>query len=150
MAEKRVMVGMLPEVVVLDPGEQVEWISNAGNLKIEFDPQRCPFSSNIFQAPPGVRLVSGPTRSGLAAGSFKYRLSLNDVVLAHGEVLLRAKKPSAISAITTPTSEPRNSRLSSRGLQLCVSHYNVRATIEINAASPKRRSKREGGNYAPR
>jgi hypothetical protein len=91
LAEKRVMVGMLPEVVVLDPGEQVEWISNAGNLKIEFDPQRCPFSSNIFQAPPGVRLVSGPTRSGLAAGSFKYRLWLNDVVLAHGEVLLRAK-----------------------------------------------------------
>lgn len=91
MAEKRVMVGMLPEVVVLDPGEQVEWISNAGNLKIEFDPQRCPFSSNIFQAPPGVRLVSGPARSGLAAGSFKYRLSLNDVVLTQGEVLLRTK-----------------------------------------------------------
>ena len=91
MTEKRVLVGVLPEVVVLDPGDQVEWISNAGNLKIEFDPQRCPFSSNIFQAPPGVRLVSGPARPGLAAGSFKYRLSLNDVILAQGEVLLRAK-----------------------------------------------------------
>lgn len=91
LTEKRVLVGVLPEVVVLDPGDQVEWISNAGNLKIEFDPQRCPFSSNIFQAPPGIRLVSGPARPGLAAGSFKYRLSLNDVILAQGEVLLRAK-----------------------------------------------------------
>lgn len=91
MTEKRVLVGMVPEVVVLDPGDQVEWISNAGNLKIEFDPQRCPFSSNVFQVPPGVRLVSGPTKSGLAPGSFKYKLSLNDVVLAQGEVLLRAK-----------------------------------------------------------
>jgi hypothetical protein len=91
LTEKRVLVGMVPEVVVLDPGDQVEWISNAGNLKIEFDSQRCPFSSNVFQAPPGVRLVSGPTKSGLNPGSFKYKLSLNDVVLAQGEVLLRAK-----------------------------------------------------------
>lgn len=91
MPEKRVLVGMVPEVVVLDSGDQVEWISNAGNLKIEFDPQRCPFSSNVFQAPPGVRLVSGPTRAGQTPGSFKYKLSLNDVVLAQGEVLLRAK-----------------------------------------------------------
>jgi hypothetical protein len=89
--EKRVMVGVLPEVVVLDPGEQVEWISNAGNIKIEFDPQRCPFSSNVFQAPPGVKLVSGPVRPGTNPGSFRYRLSLNDVVVAQGEVLLRAK-----------------------------------------------------------
>ena len=85
------LVGVLPEVVVLDPGEQVEWISNAGNIKVEFDPQRCPFSSNVFQAPPGVRLVSGPTRPGLNPGSFKYRLSLNDAVVAQGEVLLREK-----------------------------------------------------------
>jgi len=28
VAEKLVMVGVLPEVVVLDPGEQVEWFSN--------------------------------------------------------------------------------------------------------------------------
>ena len=91
MPEKRVIVGVLPEVVVLDPGEQVEWISNAGNIKIEFDSQRCPFSSNVFQAPPGVKLVSGPVRPGTNPGSFKYRLSLNDVVLAHGEVLVRAK-----------------------------------------------------------
>ena len=51
-------------MVVLDPGEQAVWISNAGNIKVEFDPQRCPFSSNVLQAPAGVRLISGPTRSG--------------------------------------------------------------------------------------
>jgi hypothetical protein len=91
VAEKNVLVGMIPEVVVLDPGDQAVWYSNAGNLKIEFDPQRCPFSSNIFQAPPGIRLASGPARPGLNPGSYKYRLSLNDVVVAHGEVLIRAK-----------------------------------------------------------
>jgi hypothetical protein len=91
LAEKLVMVGVLPETVVIDPGEQVTWYSNAGNLKIEFDPQRSPFASNVFQAPPGVRLSSGPTRAGLNPGSYKYRLSLNDVAVAHGEILLRGK-----------------------------------------------------------
>jgi hypothetical protein len=91
VSEKRVLVGVLPEVVVLDPGEQVEWISNAGNIKIEFDSQRCPFSSNVFQAPPGMKLLSGPVRAGTTPGSFKYRLSLNDSVVVQGEVLLRAK-----------------------------------------------------------
>lgn len=91
MAEKRVLVGVIPEAVVIDQGDQVEWVSNAGNLKIEFDSARTPFSSNIFQAPPGVRLTSGPTRPGLNPGSYKYRLSLNDVILAQGEVILREK-----------------------------------------------------------
>jgi hypothetical protein len=91
VAEKLVMVGVLPEVIVLDPGDQAVWYSNAGNLKIEFDSQRCPFSSNVFQAPPGMRLVSGPVRPGTNAGSYRYRLSLNDAVVAHGEVLLREK-----------------------------------------------------------
>jgi len=91
VAEKLVVVGVIPEVIVLDPGDQVTWFSNAGNLKIEFDPQRCPFSSNVFQAPPGVRLLSGPPRAGLNPGSYKYRLSLNDAVIAHGEILVRGK-----------------------------------------------------------
>jgi hypothetical protein len=91
VAEKLVMVGVLPEVVVLDPGEQVEWFSNAGNIRIEFDPQRCPFSSNVFQAPPGMRLLSGTARSGLNPGSYRYKLSLNDAVVANGEVLVREK-----------------------------------------------------------
>jgi hypothetical protein len=91
LAEKLVMVGVMPETVVIDPGEQVVWYSNAGNLKIEFDAQRSPFASNVFQAPPGVRLPSGMTRPGLHPGSYKYRLSLNDVVVAHCEILIRGK-----------------------------------------------------------
>jgi hypothetical protein len=90
-AEKMVMVGVLPETVVIDPGEQVVWLSNAGTLKIEFDPQRSPFASNVFQAPTGVRLLSGAMRPGLNPGSYRYRLSLNDVVVAHGEILVRSK-----------------------------------------------------------
>ena len=91
MSEKLVIVGVMPDVVVLDAGEQAVWISNAGNIKIEFDSQRCPFSSNVFQAPAGVRLISGPTKAGQNPGSYRYKLSLNDVVVAQGEVLLRAK-----------------------------------------------------------
>jgi len=86
-----VLVGVLPEVIAIDAGEQVVWFSNAGNIKVEFDPQRCPFASNVFQAPPGVRLSSGAARPGLNPGSYRYRLSLNDVIVAHGEVLLRGK-----------------------------------------------------------
>jgi hypothetical protein len=91
VAEKIVMVGVIPEMVAVDPGDQVVWFSNAGNLKIEFDAQRSPFASNVFQAPPGVRLSSGAARSGVKPGSYRYRLSLNDVVVAQGEVLIRAK-----------------------------------------------------------
>jgi hypothetical protein len=91
VAEKMVMAGVLPEAIVIDPGDQVVWFSNAGNLKIEFDPNRCPFGANVFQAPPGVRLSSGPARAGLNPGSYKYRLSLNDAVVAHCEVLIRGK-----------------------------------------------------------
>ena len=85
------MVGVIPEVVAVDSGDQVVWFSNAGNLKIEFDPQRSPFAANIFQAPPGVRLSSGAARPGVNPGSYRYRLLLNDVVVAQGEVLIRAK-----------------------------------------------------------
>jgi hypothetical protein len=91
VAERIVMVGVLPETVALDPGEQITWLSNAGNLKVEFDSQRSPFASNVFQAPAGVRLMSGPARPGLNPGSHKYRLSLNDVVVAHAEIILRGK-----------------------------------------------------------
>jgi hypothetical protein len=90
-ADKMVLVGVLPEVIAIDAGDQVVWFSNAGNIKVEFDPQRCPFASNVFQAPPGVRLSSGSARPGLNPGSYRYRLSLNDVIVAHGEVLLRGK-----------------------------------------------------------
>ena len=91
MAEKIVLVGVVPDVVAIDPGEQITWFSNAGNLKIEFDPQRSPFSANVFQAPPSTRLSSGNARAGIKPGSYRYKLSLNDVVVAQGEVLIRGK-----------------------------------------------------------
>jgi len=89
MAERPVLVGLIPEVVVIDPGDQVTWISDAGNLRIEFDANRCPFGSNIFQAPSGMRLQTGPPRAGTKAGSYKYRLWLNEQLVGRGEVLLR-------------------------------------------------------------
>ena len=91
MAERPVLVGLIPEVVVLDSGDQVDWISDAGSLRIEFDANRCPFSSNIFQAPAGMRLLSGPARPGTKPGSYKYRLWLNDQMVGRGEVILREK-----------------------------------------------------------
>ena len=91
MAEKLVLVGVLPEVVLLEEADQVVWVAESGNLRVEFDPQRCPFSSNVFQAPPGVRLMSGTPRAGTKPGSFKYRLAINDHIIAHGEVIIRAK-----------------------------------------------------------
>ena len=91
MAERFALIGIVPEVVALDPGDQVTWFSNAGRVKIEFDTQRCPFSSNVFQAPTGVRLSSGPARPGTKPGSYKYKLSLNDVLVGHPEVILRDK-----------------------------------------------------------
>ena len=58
---------------------------------MEFDPNRCPFASNIFQAPPGMRLHSGTPRPGTKPGAYKYRLSLNEQPVGHGEVILREK-----------------------------------------------------------
>ena len=89
MAEKRVMVGFWPEVAVLEAGDQAEWVCTTGNLKIEFDAARCPFASNVLQAPAGVRLLSGPARPGTNAGSYRYKVSINDVVVGQGEILLR-------------------------------------------------------------
>lgn len=91
MAEKLVLVGVIPETIVIGPNEQVVWFSDAGNLKVEFDPNRCPFSSNIFQAPAGMRLLSGTPRPGTKSGSYRYRIALNDQVISSGEVILRDK-----------------------------------------------------------
>jgi hypothetical protein len=84
-----VLVGVFPEVVVLDPGDQVTWICDAGNLRIEFDVNRCPFGSNVFQAPIGMRLQTGPPRPGIKTGAYKYRLWINEQLVGRGEVLLR-------------------------------------------------------------
>ncbi len=91
MAEKLVLVGLIPEVMVIQPGDQVAWLSDAGHLKVEFDPNRCPFSSNVFQAPAGMRLLSGTPRPGTKPGSYKYRLWLNDQLIGGGEVILRER-----------------------------------------------------------
>jgi hypothetical protein len=91
MAERPVLVGLIPQVVVIDEGDQVSWISDAGNLRVEFDVNRCPFSSNVFQAPAGMRLLSGPPRPGSKAATYKYRLWLNDQLVGQGEVILREK-----------------------------------------------------------
>jgi hypothetical protein len=90
-SDKMVLVGVQPEVIAIDPGDHVVWYSNAGIIKIEFDPQRSPFNANVFQAPAGVRLSSGAPRPGLNPGSYKYRLSINDVFITHGEVIVRGK-----------------------------------------------------------
>jgi hypothetical protein len=89
MKEKLVLVGVMPEAIVLRAGEQVVWVSDSGNLKVEFDPNRCPFSSNVFQAPVGVRLQSGSVRPGTKPGSYKYHVALDDRVIGRGEVILR-------------------------------------------------------------
>jgi hypothetical protein len=91
MAERPVLVGLIPQAVVLDGGDQVSWISDAGNLRVEFDVNRCPFGSNIFQAPMGMRLLSGPPRVGTKSGTYKYRVWLNDQMVGQGEVILREK-----------------------------------------------------------
>ena len=91
MAERPVLVGVIPEAVVLEKGDQVAWMSDAGNLRVEFDVNRCPFGSNVFQAPVGMRLLSGPPVIGVKAGSYKYRVWLNDQLVGRGEVLLREK-----------------------------------------------------------
>jgi hypothetical protein len=91
MAERPVLVGLIPQSVVIDPGDQVSWISDAGNLRVEFDVNRCPFSSNVFQAPAGIRLLSGPPRPGSKVATYKYRLWLNDQLVGNGEVILREK-----------------------------------------------------------
>jgi len=69
MAEKLVLIGMIPEAIATGPRDQVEWICGAGNLKVEFDPHRCPFSSNVFQAPAGARLMINALAGGYFTGS---------------------------------------------------------------------------------
>jgi hypothetical protein len=89
MAEKFVLVGVVPEAMVIGPGDHVSWVAGEGQLKVEFDPNRCPFSSNIFQAPGGMQILSGPPRPGTKPGSFRYRVWLNDQLIGAGEIIVR-------------------------------------------------------------
>jgi hypothetical protein len=69
----------------------VAWTAGDGQLKIEFDANRCPFSSNLFQAPAGMRLLSGTPRPGSKPAAYKYKVWLNDQCIGSGEVILRQK-----------------------------------------------------------
>jgi hypothetical protein len=89
MAEKTVLVGVIPETTTLGPADQMSWIATEGQLKVEFDPNRCPFSSNVFQAPAGIRLLSGPPRAGTKAAAYRYRVWLNEQLIGAGEVIVR-------------------------------------------------------------
>jgi hypothetical protein len=89
MSERIIHIGIIPEATIIGPHEQVTWISNAGNLTVEFDPKRCPFNSNVFHAPAGVRLQSGPPRPGTKPGSYRYAIALNERKVAEGEIILR-------------------------------------------------------------
>jgi hypothetical protein len=91
MAEKTILVGVVPETMVIGPGDQVAWVAGEGQLRIEFDANRSPFASNIFQCPAGVRLLSGPPRPGIKPGSFRYRLWLNEQLIGSGEIIVREK-----------------------------------------------------------
>ncbi|MFZ0635351.1 MAG: hypothetical protein WA755_19835 [Candidatus Acidiferrales bacterium] len=91
MSEKLILVGIHPDIAVIEMSEQVVWQALSGNLRIEFDPRRSPFDSNVFQAPAGNRLQSGPPRPGVNPGSYKYRLFLNDQLIGDGEILIRPK-----------------------------------------------------------
>src|SRR5260370_37579787 len=73
MPERPVLAGLIPQVVVIDESDQASWICDAGNLRVEFDLNRCPFSPNVFQAPPGMRRLTGPPRAGSKAATYHYR-----------------------------------------------------------------------------
>lgn len=92
MPEKIIFVGLMPDVIVLDPGDEAVWLCNAGMLRIEFDAHRCPFSSNVLQTPEGVQLSSGPVRHGIKSGSYSYRVALNDAPAGVGEIIIREKQ----------------------------------------------------------
>ena len=72
MPEKMVMVGLLPEVVVIDPGDQVSWLSNAGNLKIEFDSRSAArFPPMCFRRLPASVFRAAPRAPASTPGSYK-------------------------------------------------------------------------------
>ena len=91
MAERPVLVGLIPQVVVIEEGDQVSWISDAGNLRVEFDVNRCPFSSNVFQAPAGMRLLSGPPRPGSKAARHAWTGDGTPPHRGTGGIILREK-----------------------------------------------------------
>lgn len=90
-AERVALVGVFPQEMVIGLNEQAAWICDMANLRVEFDPKRCPFSSNVLQAPPGMRLQSGPPVVGTKPGAYKYRVFMNDVSIGVAEILVRER-----------------------------------------------------------
>src|SRR2546426_12551284 len=121
MAEKQILVVLIPQVMVIEREDQVCWFSDAGSLRIEFDPTRCPFSSNVFQAPAGMRLLSGTPRPGTKPASYRYRLWLNDQLVGSGEVILRK-----VAVARTTTANWWES-----ALRCCASGVNRRRLVPI-------------------
>jgi len=66
-----VLVGFIPQVVVLDPRRPGELDIDAGNCGVELTATCCRFIE-IFQAPMGMRLLSRAARGGTKTGSYKY------------------------------------------------------------------------------
>ena len=91
MAERPVLVGLLPQAVVLEAGDQASWFSNAGNLKVEFDANRCPFASNIFQAPAAGAAHDSKSSGNRGPG----HLRLRDTPSRERAARFRGPRPSA-------------------------------------------------------
>ena len=77
MAEKTILVGVIPEAMVIGPSDQVAWVAGEGQLKIEFDANRSPFRLEYLSSPVGRALAQlalrvraqSRDRSAIACGS---------------------------------------------------------------------------------
>src|SRR5439155_22307585 len=60
MAERPVLVGLIPQAVVLDPGDQVSWISTAEIFSGDLTLTAGLFRSKLFEPPGGFPRLRGP------------------------------------------------------------------------------------------
>jgi len=80
---------LIPQVVVLDPGDSVSWISDAGNLRVEFDSNRCPFHRTFFRRR-WACAAERAARGGNKDGQLQIQpLVGNEQMVGRGEVILR-------------------------------------------------------------
>jgi len=69
---------------VLDAGDQVSWISDAGNLRVEFDVNRCLFVECV-SGTCGDAAAERSAASGIKDGAYKYRVWLNDQMVGRAK-----------------------------------------------------------------
>jgi len=69
-----VLVGLIPQAVVLDVGDQVSWMSTRGSAG-EFD-VIVPFGLEYISGLRWNAAFDGPPRVGIKAGNYKYRVWL--------------------------------------------------------------------------